>query len=60
VEDFSEYVAVIPGCFSLVGICDEAFGSTYTEHSSKFKIQESALQNGVKMHVGTIVKLMME
>ena len=60
VEDFSEYVAVIPGCFSLVGIRDEAFGSTYTEHSSKFKIEESALQNGVKMHVGTIVKLMME
>ncbi|CAJ1023772.1 Peptidase dimerisation domain containing protein, putative [Leishmania lindenbergi] len=60
VEDFSEYVAVIPGCFSLVGIRDEVFGSVYTEHSAKFKIAEPALKNGVMMHVGTIMKLMVE
>ncbi|ESL06435.1 amidohydrolase [Trypanosoma rangeli SC58] len=60
VDDFSEYVAKIPGCYCLVGIRDEAFGSTYTEHSSKFKVYEDALKHGVQVHVGLIVKLLMQ
>ncbi|RNF08818.1 putative N-acyl-L-amino acid amidohydrolase [Trypanosoma rangeli] len=59
VEDFSEYAAKIPGCFCLVGIRDEAFGSIYTEHSSNFKVYEKALKHGVQVHVGLIAKLMM-
>ncbi|EAN89531.1 putative amidohydrolase [Trypanosoma cruzi] len=59
VEDFSEYVAKTPGCFCLLGIRDEASGSVYTEHSSKFKVYEKALEHGVQMHVGFIVKLLM-
>ncbi|KEG13575.1 putative aminoacylase, putative,N-acyl-L-amino acid amidohydrolase [Trypanosoma grayi] len=60
VEDFSEYVAKIPGCFCHVGIRDENFGSVFTEHSSKFKLYENALKHGVQMHVGYIVKLLIE
>ncbi|EKG00627.1 aminoacylase, putative,N-acyl-L-amino acid amidohydrolase, putative [Trypanosoma cruzi] len=59
VEDFSEYVAKTPGCFCLLGIRDEASCSVYTEHSSKFKVYEKALEHGVQMHVGFIVKLLM-
>ncbi|WP_114986111.1 amidohydrolase [Pragia fontium] len=57
-EDFSSYQEKIPGCFLLVGSGNEAIGATYGVHNPKFKLDEDAMQIGVKLHVGLIHHLL--
>nr|WP_142008048.1 amidohydrolase [Serratia fonticola] len=58
-EDFSSYQEKVPGCFLFIGSGNEAIGATYGVHNPRFKLDEAALQIGVKLHVGFIRRLLM-
>ncbi|PVZ80295.1 amidohydrolase [Serratia sp. S1B] len=58
-EDFSSYQQKIPGCFLFIGSGNEEMGATYGVHNPRFKLDESAMQIGVRLHVGFIRHLMM-
>lgn len=49
-EDFSRYKAIAPICFSILGV-----GEGPANHNPGFNIDESALENGVKTQVQTIL-----
>jgi amidohydrolase len=59
-EDFSSYQEKVPGCFLFIGSGNETIGATYSVHNPRFKLDEAALQIGVKMHVGFIRHLLMQ
>ena len=48
-EDFSEFLAKIPGCMAFIGAAVE--GKEYPHHNEKFVINEEALEIGVKFFV---------
>ncbi|MGE5677809.1 MAG: M20/M25/M40 family metallo-hydrolase [Pseudomonadota bacterium] len=50
-EDFSEYLALVPGTFVLVGTANEEKDTCYTNHHPKFDIDEDMLEYGVALHV---------
>lgn len=50
-EDFAFYTERVPGCFVALGIRNEEFGSTYSVHHPKFKVDEAALPIGSALHV---------
>lgn len=50
-EDFSFYLEAIPGAFFFIGTENETYGSTHSEHSPFFTIDENVLPLGVAMHV---------
>lgn len=58
-EDFSSYQEKVPGCFLFIGSGNEAIGATYGVHNPRFKLDEAAMQIGVKLHVGFIRHLLM-
>ncbi|WBF45754.1 amidohydrolase [Serratia rubidaea] len=58
-EDFSSYQQQVPGCFLFIGSGNEEIGATYGVHNPRFKLDEDALQIGVKLHVGFIRRLLM-
>ncbi|HWR60815.1 MAG TPA: M20 family metallopeptidase [Clostridia bacterium] len=49
-EDFSEYLAKVPGTFVLVGIGNEEKDTCYSNHHPKFDIDEDMLEYGVALH----------
>lgn len=57
-EDFSSYQQKIPGCFLFIGSGNEKIGATYGVHNPRFRLDEAALQIGVKLHVGFIQHLL--
>lgn len=59
-EDFSSYQEKVPGCFLFIGSGNETIGATYSVHNPRFKLDEAALQIGVKLHVGFIRHLLMQ
>ncbi len=48
-EDFGFYAQQIPGCFYRLGVRNEAKGIVYGVHTSKFNIDERAIENGMGM-----------
>lgn len=58
-EDFSSYQQKVPGCFLFIGSGNEKIGATYGVHNPRFRLDEDALHNGVKLHVGFIRHLLM-
>lgn len=58
-EDFSSYQEKRPGCFLFIGCGNDAIGATHGLHNPYFKLDEAALQVGVKLHVGFIRQLLM-
>jgi amidohydrolase len=46
-EDFSEYVAVVPGTFMVLGGRNEAKDCKYPQHSDQFKVDEDCVPIGV-------------
>ncbi|WP_261459312.1 amidohydrolase [Serratia fonticola] len=58
-EDFSSYQEKVPGCFLFIGSGNETIGATYGVHNPRFKLDEAAMQIGVKLHVGFIRHLLM-
>ncbi len=49
-EDFSEYLAIVPGTFVLVGTANQEKDTCYSNHHAKFNIDEDMLENGVALH----------
>lgn len=48
-DSFSYYAKAKPSCFVFLGIRNEELGSIYYCHNPKFKVDESALINGVRL-----------
>jgi amidohydrolase len=59
-DDFSAYLAEVPGCYAFIGAGDEAAGATYPHHHPRFRIDERALGTGVRMHVDVAVRALKE
>ncbi|MDK9585942.1 amidohydrolase [Lelliottia wanjuensis] len=57
-EDFSSYQQKVPGCFLFIGSGNESISATYGVHNPRFRLDEAALQIGVKLHVGFIQHLL--
>lgn len=55
-EDFSAYLAKVPGCFMFVGAGNVDKGIIYPHHHPKFNIDEDALAVSVKIFVATVFK----
>lgn len=49
-EDFSEYLAKVPGTFAIVGTASEEKDTCYANHHPMFDIDEDMLVNGVALH----------
>jgi amidohydrolase len=45
-EDFSEYLAFVPGVFAFIGARNEAAGAVHPQHSCYYTIDESVLVGG--------------
>lgn len=58
-EDFSSYQQKVPGCFVFIGSGNQQIGATYGVHNPRFRLDEAALQIGVKLHVGFIQHLLL-
>ena len=50
-DDFSAYLAEVPGCYAFIGAGGEEAGATYPHHHPRFRIDERALATGVRLHV---------
>jgi len=59
-EDFSYYTQRVPGCFMMLGIRNEAHGSTFGVHHPQFKVDEDALPLGTAMHVAFALRSLEE
>jgi amidohydrolase len=52
-DDFSAYQAEVPGCYFFVGAGSEEAGAIWPHHHPRFRIDERALDIGVRAHVRT-------
>ena len=59
-DDFSAYLAEVPGCYAFIGAGDEDAGATFPHHHPRFRIDERALGTGVRMHVDVAVRALKE
>jgi amidohydrolase len=59
-DDFSAYLAEVPGCYAFIGAGDEAAGATFPHHHPRFRIDERALATGVRLHVDVAVRALNE
>ncbi|KEG13579.1 aminoacylase [Trypanosoma grayi] len=60
VADFSEYAAKVPGCLFWLGVGEDAKDSANSHnYSSRFHMNEAAMEEGVKMFVGLLATLSM-
>jgi metal-dependent amidase/aminoacylase/carboxypeptidase family protein len=50
-DDFSAYLAEVPGCYAFIGAGSEESGATFPHHHPRFRIDERALAVGVRLHV---------
>ncbi len=50
-EDFSYYLAKVPGVFIMLGAMNEEKGSCQGQHHERFNIDEDALEIGTVLHV---------
>ncbi|CAJ16503.1 amidohydrolase, putative [Trypanosoma equiperdum] len=58
VTDFGEYGAVIPGCLFLLGAGNETNNSVSNHnYSSRFRLNENVMVDGVRMFVGLMMTL---
>jgi amidohydrolase len=55
-DDFSAYLAEVPGCYAFIGAGSEEAGATYMHHHPRFRIDERALATGVRLHVGVAMR----
>jgi amidohydrolase len=59
-DDFSAYLAEVPGCYAFIGAGSEEAGATYMHHHPRFRIDERALATGVRLHVGVALRALEE
>jgi amidohydrolase len=55
-DDFSAYQAELPGCYFFVGAGSEEARAIWPHHHPRFRIDERALQIGVRTHVETALR----
>lgn len=55
-EDFAYYLEKIPGCFFLVGVEPHDRSSYPSLHSDRFDFTDAALEVGMRMFVGLVMK----
>ncbi len=54
-EDFSEYQKRVPGVFSFIGAGNKACDAVWPQHSTHYKVDESAMINGAMMYAKVAV-----
>jgi amidohydrolase len=59
-DDFSAYLARVPGCYAFIGAGDEGSGAVFPHHHPRFRIDERALETGVRMHVEVALRALKE
>jgi amidohydrolase len=59
-DDFSAYLAQAPGCYAFIGAGDEASGAVFPHHHPRFRIDERALETGVRLHVDVALRALKE
>ena len=59
-EDFSEYLAKVPGTFAIVGTANEEKDTCYVNHHAKFNVDEDMLEHGVALHAQYAVDFLNE
>jgi amidohydrolase len=59
-DDFSAYLAEAPGCYAFIGAGDEGSGATFPHHHPRFRIDERALETGVRLHVDVALRALKE
>src|SRR3954454_4823140 len=59
-DDFSAYLAEAPGCYAFVGAGDDDAGATFPHHHPRFRIDERALETGVRLHVDVALRALKE
>ena len=57
-EDFSAFLAEVPGCFIAVGSRNERRGLTWDHHHPRFDVDESCLELGVEVLLKTARKFL--
>jgi amidohydrolase len=57
-DDFSAYLAEVPGCYFFVGAGSEEAGATWAHHHPRFRIDERALAVGTRAHVQTALRVL--
>ncbi len=55
-EDFSAYLAKVPGSFFLIGAGNTAAGIVHPHHHPRFTVDEAALAIGVRAYVRAVVE----
>nr|AGT02646.1 aminoacylase [Crithidia acanthocephali] len=60
VEDFSEYQAVVPGCYVMLGTRPSGDGPVAPGHNCRFRVNEDAFPYGVGFHVNVIRRLLID
>jgi len=58
-EDFSAFLAEVPGCFIFVGAGNESKGIIYPHHHPQFDIDEDALIVSMRVFLGLIKRLLL-
>jgi amidohydrolase len=56
-EDFAYYSQIMPSCFIRLGVSNKELGIIHGIHTSKFDIDEKAIEIGVKNMVGLMIDL---
>jgi amidohydrolase len=59
-DDFSAYLAAVPGCYAFIGAGSEEAGATYPHHHPRFRIDERALETGARLHVAVALRALEE
>lgn len=57
-EDFSEFGEVAPIAFIFVGAGNEAKGTHWPHHHSKFTVDTDAMDTGVKLHLSNVLTML--
>ena len=55
-EDFGIFLEKVPGAMALVGVGNEACGAVWPQHSDKYRVDEDALLNSVKLYVQVVLE----
>jgi len=56
VEDFSEYLQIVPGTFFRLGTCNTDKNTCIPQHNSRFNVDDDALQYGMKILSATALE----
>jgi amidohydrolase len=59
-DDFSAYLARVPGCYAFIGAGDEGSGAVFPHHHPRFRVDERALETGVRLHVEVALRALKE